>query len=102
IGVAALGAVLQHRVGAQLAAAGIHENGLAAAVSSSGLRAAHGRAAIVHAANVAFVSGFQLILLIACVTVFLGALASLALIRGRVAQPEEVRPASPGMTTSSG
>jgi EmrB/QacA subfamily drug resistance transporter len=96
IGVAALGAVLQHRVGARLAAAGIHESGLAAAVSSSGLRAARGRPGIVHAANVAFVSGFQLILLIACVTVFLGALASVALIRGRVAETPAPLPSTSG------
>jgi EmrB/QacA subfamily drug resistance transporter len=90
MGVAALGALLQQRVGGRLASAGFHGQGLAAAVSSSGLRAARGRPGLVHAANVAFLSGFRLILLIACITVFVGALASVGLVRRATQTPEPV------------
>jgi len=81
--VAALGAILQQRVGARLGGLGVHRHGLAESVSSSGLRAARGNAALVHAANVAFVSGFRLVLLVSCATVFVGSLAAAALVRRR-------------------
>src|SRR5262245_27504264 len=81
VGVAGLGAVLQQRVDQDLTSAGIHANGLAAAISSSGLRAVRGRASLMHVANAAFVSGFRLVLLIGCVTVFIGSLAAAFLVR---------------------
>jgi predicted MFS family arabinose efflux permease len=81
VGVAGLGAVLQQRVSTHLASAGIHAKGLASAVSSSGLRAAHGRASLVPVANAAFVSGFRLVLLIGCITVLVGSLAAAFLVR---------------------
>src|SRR5205085_5113830 len=61
MGVAVFGAFLQQRVGSRLAAAGHHGKDLAAAVSSSGLRAAAGRPGLAHAAEAAFVSGLRLI-----------------------------------------
>jgi EmrB/QacA subfamily drug resistance transporter len=81
MGVAALGAILQHRVGDRLAAAGFHGDSLASAVSSSGLRAADGRPALVPVADAAFVSGLRLILLIGFAVVLAGALAAAALVR---------------------
>jgi len=81
LGVAALGVSLQQRVGDHLAAAGFGGKAIAAAVSSAGLRAASGRPALVPIADAAFVSGFRLILLIACLTLLLGALAAALLIR---------------------
>jgi EmrB/QacA subfamily drug resistance transporter len=82
LGVAGLGAFLQQRVADRLAAAGFHGNSLAAAVSSSGLRAAGQRPSLVHAVNAAFVSGFRLVLLISCATVLVGSVAAL-LVRRR-------------------
>ena len=72
MGVAVWGAVLQQRVGTHLSAAGYHGKELASAVSSSGLRAATGNAALARVAEAAFVSGLRLILLIACVAVAVG------------------------------
>jgi hypothetical protein len=86
VGVAGLGAILQQRVGEHLASAGIHANGLASAISSSGLRAAHGRVSLIDVANAAFVSGFRLVLLIGCVTVFVGSLAAAFLVRRSTAR----------------
>jgi hypothetical protein len=54
---------------------------VAAAVSSSGLRAAIGRPALEPVADAAFVSGFRLILLIGCLTLVAGAVASALLVR---------------------
>jgi len=88
MGVAGLGATLQQRVGHQLAAAGYHGKAISAAVSSSGLRAAAGRPALARAANVAFVSGFRLVLLISCVTVLIGSVAAAVLVRRPVKAPE--------------
>jgi EmrB/QacA subfamily drug resistance transporter len=81
IGVAGLGAFLQQRVAHQLGAAGYHGRTLAAAVSSSGLRAAAGRPSLAKAANAAFVSGFRLILLISCIALLVGSLAAALLVR---------------------
>jgi EmrB/QacA subfamily drug resistance transporter len=83
MGVAALGAILQQRVGSRLDGLGIHRSGFAESVSSSGLRAARGRPALAHSANVAFVSGFRLVLLVSCATVFVGSLAAALLVRRR-------------------
>jgi EmrB/QacA subfamily drug resistance transporter len=77
VGVAALGVLLQHRIGTHLAAAGYHGKALSAAVTSSGLRAAAGDPRLAQAANVAFVSGLRLILLSGCVVLLVGACASL-------------------------
>ena len=85
VGVAGLGAMLEHRVAGRLAGDGIHRSGLAEAVSSSGLRAARGNETLAHAANAAFVSGLRFVLLIACITVFVGSLAAAALVRRRAA-----------------
>jgi EmrB/QacA subfamily drug resistance transporter len=81
VGVAVLGAVLQKRVGDHLSAAGYHGKAIAAAVSSSGLRAASGRPALVPVADAAFVSGFRLILLLGCLTLVVGAVAGALLVR---------------------
>jgi hypothetical protein len=87
MGVAGLGSALQQRVGAHLAAAGYGGKAIASAVSSSGLRAASGRPALVPIANAAFVSGFRFILLIACGTVLVGAIAAALLVRARPQAP---------------
>jgi EmrB/QacA subfamily drug resistance transporter len=90
MGVAGFGALLQQRVGDRLDAFGYHGKAIAAAVSSSGLRAAHGRPALVHAANVAFVSGFRLILLIGCLTLLVGSVAAAVLVRQPAGTSEPV------------
>ncbi len=81
VGVAVFGATLQHRAGTHLAAAGYHGKALAAAVSSSGLRAAAGRPALAPVADAAFVSGFRLVILIGCLTLAAGAIAAAVLVR---------------------
>ena len=87
-GVASLGAVFQSQVDSKLssvlpgAPAGLSE-----AVASGGSRAAAAvtppgqRAEVVHAANVAFTSGFNEILLIAAILSFAGAALGFALVR---------------------
>ena len=92
MGVAALGALLQHHVGTKLAEAGYHGNAIANAVSSSGLRAAGGDLRLAAAANEAFVSGLRLVLLVCFVTVLLGSVSALVLLR-RPAPAAETRPA---------
>jgi EmrB/QacA subfamily drug resistance transporter len=81
VGVAVFGALLQHRVQTHLTAAGFPGRGLAAGVASSGLRAAHGNPKLLHLANVAFVSGFRLVLLVGGLTLVVGALAAGWLVR---------------------
>jgi len=82
IGVAALGAVLEHRVSTSLAStAHVHSRNLAAAVSSAGTRAVGGQRALVHPAVAAFVSGLNAVLLVGCAIVFAGAVAAAALMR---------------------
>ncbi len=88
VGVAALGVLLQHRIGTQLAAAGYHGKTLSAAVASSGLRAAAGEPRLAHAANAAFVSGLRLIVLSSCLALLVGAGASL-LVRPQRAEVSE-------------
>jgi EmrB/QacA subfamily drug resistance transporter len=87
-GVASLGAIFQSRVDAKLSA--LLPNappGLAEAVSSGGSRAAAAatppaqRPEVVHAAKVAFVSGFNDILLIGAIVAFIGAALGFALVR---------------------
>ena len=82
VGVAALGVLLQHRIGTHLAAAGFHGKAISAAVTSSGLRAAGGNPQLAQAANVGFVSGLRLLFLVGCLGVLVGAGASL-LVRPR-------------------
>jgi EmrB/QacA subfamily drug resistance transporter len=96
-GVASLGAVFQSQVDSKLA--GLLPNapdGLAEAVSSGGSRAAAEAAPpgrqveFVHAAKVAFVGGFNEILLIGAIVAFLGAALGFALVRSRdFVQPTE-------------
>jgi EmrB/QacA subfamily drug resistance transporter len=92
VGVAALGVLLQHRIGTHLAAAGYHGEALSAAVASSGLRAAGGDPRLADAANHAFVSGLRLIFLSGCLVLLVGAGASL-LVRPRRAEVAEQAPA---------
>jgi EmrB/QacA subfamily drug resistance transporter len=87
-GVASLGAVFQSRVDSKLSSIlPSAPDGLAEAVSSGGSRAAAGaapsgqRVEVVHAAKVAFVSGFNDILLIGAIIAFVGAALGFALIR---------------------
>jgi predicted MFS family arabinose efflux permease len=89
-GVASLGAVFQSQVGAKLSSLlPSAPPGLAEAVSSGGSRAAAGiaspgeRPEVVHAAKVAFVSGFNEILLIGAILSFAGAALGFALIHPR-------------------
>jgi EmrB/QacA subfamily drug resistance transporter len=88
VGVAALGVLLQHRIGTHLAAAGYHGKKLSSAVTSSGLRAAGGNPRLAHVANVAFVSGLRLILLGGCLVLLVGAGAAL-LVRPQRAEVRE-------------
>jgi hypothetical protein len=88
MGVAVLGAVLQQRVGNHLSAAGYPGKQLAAAVSSSGLRAASGNAALTRIADAAFVSGLRLVFVIGFATVLAGSLAAALLVRRPVEAPE--------------
>jgi hypothetical protein len=88
-GVAALGAVFQSRVDSKLAETLPHgPAGLGEVVASGGSRAVaamqlppaiHAKA--IHAADAAFVSGFNEILLIAAITSFVGAVLGFALVR---------------------
>jgi EmrB/QacA subfamily drug resistance transporter len=96
-GVASLGAVFQSQVDSKLST--LLPNappGLAEAVASGGSRAAAEaappgqRPEIVHAAKVAFVSGFNDILLIGAIVAFLGAALGFALVRASdFVQPTE-------------
>jgi MFS family permease len=89
-GVASLGAIFQSRVDSRLAELLPNApHGLGEVVSSGGSRAAAAavapgqRPAVVHAAKVAFISGFNEILLIAAVLSFVGATLGFALVRAR-------------------
>jgi EmrB/QacA subfamily drug resistance transporter len=88
MGVAVLGAVLQSRVGSHLSAAGFPGKDLASAVSSSGLRAANGNAALAGVANAAFVSGLRLVFLIGFLVVLAGSIATAVLVRRPAAAPQ--------------
>jgi EmrB/QacA subfamily drug resistance transporter len=88
VGVAALGAVFQHRLGTSLAGSlGGKQGTLAKAVASGGTRAAaalgHGRADVVAASRSAFASALNELLLIGAGVVLIGALGALALVRAR-------------------
>jgi EmrB/QacA subfamily drug resistance transporter len=89
IGVAGLGAVLEHAVGNSLATSG--HRGLAQAVSSSGENVAHGQPLLAHLAAVAFAHGLNAALITGCVVVAAGAISAFALMRmgdAPVAAPE--------------
>jgi fucose permease len=88
VGVAVFGAILESRIASSLSSAGVH--GLAGAVSSSGLRAVAGHAALVNPARVAFVSGFDEVLLVGCAMVFAGAVAAATLLHVRRTKVEPV------------
>jgi EmrB/QacA subfamily drug resistance transporter len=103
-GVASLGAVFQSRVDSALS--GLlpgAPDGLAEAVASGGSRAAAEaappgqRVEVVHAAKVAFVSGFNDILLIGAIVAFVGATLGFALVRSSdfVTAPAEPEPTEP-------
>ena len=97
-GVASLGAIFQSQVNSKLSTLlPDAPPGLAEAVASGGSRAAAEaappgqRPEIVHAAKVAFVSGFNEILLIGAIVAFLGAALGFALVRASdFVQPTEV------------
>jgi hypothetical protein len=97
IGVAGLGAVLEHRVGTSLDSSG--HGALAQAVSSSGERVANGRPGLAHIAGVAYSAGLNAALLTGCITVFVGAVSAIVLLRmtaAPVPSPEQVAVSSPG------
>jgi hypothetical protein len=95
IGVAALGAVLEDRVSSSLAStAHIHSRAFAAAVSSSGTRAAAGHPGLEHSTEIAFVSGLNAILLVGCGILFAGAVAAAVLMR----MPAPEAAAAPAVT----
>ncbi len=101
VGVAVLGAILQSRVGSSLRGAGFHGSALSEAVSSAGVRAAHGQAALVHAVPIAFVSGMDTIVLIGAAVLVIAALAAVFLVR-RAEAPKpavDAEPASAGAAT---
>jgi EmrB/QacA subfamily drug resistance transporter len=81
IGVAGLGAVLEHQVASSLASSG--RSSLAAAVSSAGSRVAQGNPSLAHAADVAFTSGLNATLLVGAIVVFAGSVSAVALMRPR-------------------
>ncbi len=99
-GVASLGAVFQSRVDSKLSAVlPDAPPGLAEVVASGGSRAAAGvappgrRVEVVHAAKVAFVGGFNEILLIGAILCFVGAALGFALVRASdFVQPAEAVP----------
>jgi EmrB/QacA subfamily drug resistance transporter len=91
VGVAALGAVLERRAADSLAASlGPHGRALGQAVASTGVRAAGGRPAVVHAASIAFVSGLNAVLLVGAVVVAVGAVAAAVLMRSPKPAPAAV------------
>ena len=90
MGVAVFGAVLEHRVGTHLAAAGFHSKELAAGISSSGLRATAGNPDLSRLGEAAFVSGLRLVFLIGFLTVLTGSIAAAVLVRRPAEAPEPV------------
>jgi EmrB/QacA subfamily drug resistance transporter len=104
-GVAALGAIFQSRVNSKLAELLPHAPaGLGELVSSGGSRAAvtiappGQHAEIAHAADVAFVCGFNEIILIAAILSFLGAALGFFLVRSR----DFVQPTDGGAAAGGG
>jgi EmrB/QacA subfamily drug resistance transporter len=85
IGIAALGAIFQHRIATDLAARlPDAPHGLAQAVASGGTHGlAHGRGPVATAARAAFVAGLNEILLVGAAIVLVGAVSALLLVRAR-------------------
>ena len=104
-GVAGLGAVFQSRVDSKLAEMVPHAPaGLGEVVASGGSRAVAAldlppaiHAKVVHASDVAFISGFNDIIMIAAILSFVGAALGYALVRSK----DFVQPAGPEETTGS-
>jgi EmrB/QacA subfamily drug resistance transporter len=97
-GIAALGALFEHRIESALSELLPHgQPGLADAVSSGGTRAAAqmapsgARLQVVDAAREAFLTGLNEILLVGAATAFVGAICAFALIRARDFHRAEVR-----------
>jgi EmrB/QacA subfamily drug resistance transporter len=84
-GVAALGAIFQQRITSSLSAGSVPDApALGRAVSSTGVKAAaQSNAATAQAARVAFSSGMHTIVVIAAITVAVGALLAASLVRAR-------------------
>ena len=104
-GVAALGAVFQSRVDSKLAETLPHApKGLGEFIASGGSRAveealgAKATPHLLHAADVAFVSGFNEILLIAAILSFVGAALGFLLVRSK----DFVQPAGPPKRAAAG
>jgi EmrB/QacA subfamily drug resistance transporter len=91
IGIGALGAIFTHRIGAELAARLPHaQPGLASVVSAGGVRAAAAaaagasdRARVIAASRLAFLAGFNEILLIGAAISLVGAISAVLLIRAQ-------------------
>ena len=88
VGVAALGALLEHRVtDAFTTATGDNAGGLGAAVSSAGVNAVAGHPDLVEPAKTAFVSGLNDVLLAGSVVLAVGAIAAALLLRSPASAP---------------
>ena len=95
IGVAALGALLQHGVESGLHTSGVGDaHALAGAVSSSGLRAVAGQPTMVEPATAAFVNALDDVLLAGAALLVVGALAAATLIRTGAPAPVPAAEAS--------
>ena len=82
VGVAALGALLQHSVESSLSTTvGDNGNALGAAVSSAGVRAVAGHPDLVEPARTAFVSGLNEVILVGALLLVVGAVAAAVLLR---------------------
>lgn len=87
IGVAALGALLEHRVAGTLTSVlGRDDQELAQAVSARGLRAVAGRPGIAPAGATAFVNGLNLVFLVASLAALVGALLTAAFLRSHASE----------------
>jgi EmrB/QacA subfamily drug resistance transporter len=87
MGVAVLGALLEDRVASSLSGVA-GADGLAAGVSSAGLRAVGGRPELVHPATAAFTSGLNAVFLVGAAALLVGAIAGAVLLRTPAPAPE--------------
>ena len=100
-GVAALGALFQHRIASSLAAQLGHPvAALTTAVASEGTRAAAGHPRVVIAAQHAFVDGMNGILVVGAVLTPIGAVIGFALVRARDFQPTAAPASTPAAAPS--
>jgi EmrB/QacA subfamily drug resistance transporter len=91
VGVAALGALLENRVGHALSTSvGANADALGAAVSSSGVRAVAGRPDLMEPAKSAFTIGLDDVLLAGSLVLVVGALAAVLLLRTPAPAPTPV------------